>query len=365
MKCRHQRAPENATFCPDCGARLVRLRDEKRIPVPTKRGNTWSTQMMVDGERVYIKADSEKEYYAKANAARDGYLKIEKAAPKIALGTAIDRYLDDHRNLISASTLNGYRSYRKTRFQKYMNLDINKINWQRMVNEEASSCSPKTVINAWDLVSQALKYAGIEKPQIKLPKKHKSNRKWLDYEQIQVFTKALYGKPYELGALLALNGLRRSEILYLSADDVDIEKGIINVHGARVIGEGNKAVDKEYNKTDASTRTVHIVIPRLKELLSGREGRLVTTNPTTLYGSINHLCEKVGIPTVGVHGLRHSYCSLARHLEWDELTTMREGGWDDPSVVHEIYTHLAAQDANDDIKRMEDYFSNYCKITAK
>ena len=76
-----------------------------------------------------------------------------------------------------------------------------------------------------------------------------------------------------------------------------------------------------------------------------------------MYGLINKLCVKNGLPPVGVHGLRHSFASLAYHLGWSELTTMREGGWSDPSVVHNIYTHLAAQDANEDIKRMKKFYS--------
>ena len=54
--------------------------------------------------------------------------------------------------------------------------------------------------------------------------------------------------------------------------------------------------------------------------------------------------------------MRHSFCSLARHLDWDEMTVMREGGWSDPTVVHRIYTHLAAQDANADIASMQEFY---------
>jgi len=238
-----------------------------------------------------------------------------------------------------------------------MDKNIGDINWQRMINEEAANYSPKTIRNAWSLVTLSLKYAEHQKPVIKLPKNRKSKRDWLDYEQIQSFTAILRGKPYELGALLALQGLRRSEILYLSAEDCDLDKGLIHIRGAAVIGEGNKLVRKDYNKTDASTRTVHIVIPRLTELVRGKEGIIITTNPTTLYGSINKLCKRNNLPKVGVHGLRHSFCSLARHLGWDEMTVMREGGWDDPTVVHQIYTHLAEQDANADVQKMKDFFA--------
>lgn len=312
---------------------------------------------MVDGKRMFISADSEEEYYAKAKAAKSGLIEIKKAAPKLALGTAIDTYLNDNKNLISPSTLNNYRSYRRTRFPEYMGMDVSDINWQQMVNKEAEDYAPKTIINAWDLVCLSMEYAGRDRPKVKLPKKRKAKRSWLDYEQIQTFLGAIRGKPYELGALLALHGLRRSELLFLSAEDINLDNETIYIHGATVIGEGNKKVDKEYGKTSASTRTVHIVIPRITDLVKNMEGRLITTNPTTLYGSINCVCRNAGLPEVGVHGLRHSFASLAYHLKWSEMTTMREGGWSDPKVVHEIYTHLAEQDANADIQAMRDFYA--------
>ena len=226
-----------------------------------------------------------------------------------------------------------------------------------MINDEAKKVTAKTVHNAWRLCTAAMHHVGMELPQVNLPRKVKPDRPWLDYEQIQTFTSALRGKPYELGALLALNGLRRSELLHLTAEDVDTDKGIIHVRGASVVGLNNKLTDKATNKNTTSTRDVHIVIPRLNELIKGKDGRLITTNPTTLYGSINDLCRSVGLPEVGVHGLRHSYCSLAYHLKWSEATTMREGGWANTDTIHRVYTHLANQDADEDIKRMQQFFA--------
>lgn len=355
-KCKHIRAPENATYCPDCGARLVQMRGEVRVPVPHIRGAKWGAQLTVNGERFYVDGDTEEDYYAKARAVKAGLIEIKKAPAKAILGDAVNVYLRDHKNVISASTYNNYLSYRRTRFAKYMGMDINKIPWQRMINEESAKCAPKTVINAWSLVSLTLDYIGYQKPKIKLPKKRKSQRKWLDYQQIEVFTKALHGKPYELGALLALHGLRRSELLHLTAEDIDTESGLIHVRGASVIGEGNKLVDKEDNKNLTSTRIVHIVIPRLNELAKGKRGRLVTTNPTTLYGSINGLCKRNKLPEVGVHGLRHSFISLCFHLKWDMQTVMREGGYSNPQIVNEIYRHLASADADADVQKMVDFY---------
>ena len=355
-KCKREIA-DNSIFCNWCGAKQISEKRETKVPPPKRNGKSFYNQVMVDGERAYISAKSEDEYYAKARAAKLKLIEIQKSRPKLPLGTAIDNFIKDNDAVLSPSTINSYQSYRKTRFKNYMEQDVSAINWQQMVNDEAKLVKPKTVHNAWRLVTGALAHANVPVCPVNLPQKVKPDRPWLDYEQIQLFCKVLYGKPYELGALLALNGLRRSEILHLTADDVDLTSGIIHVRGAAVIGLNNKLTDKETNKNKTSARDVHIVIPRLTELIRGKKGRLITTNPTTLYGLINGLCEKHGLPKVGVHGLRHSFASLAYHLDWSEATTMREGGWSNNDTVHRIYTHLAAQDANADISKMVQFFT--------
>lgn len=361
MKCKKCRREieTNSIFCNWCGYRQITDSTEVKVPPPRRKGNVWCNQVTIGDNRTYISGDSEEEYYAKARAAKSGFLEIKKASPKLSLGKAIDNYIKDNDQVLSPSTLNAYRSYRKTRFQAYMDMDVSKINYQRMVNSEAKGLSPKTVHNAWRLVTASLSHAKVPICPVNLPQKCKVQRPWLDYEQIQTFISVLHGKPYELGALLALNGLRRSEILHLTAEDVDTDNSLIFVRGSSVIGSNNHLVDKDTNKTHSSTRTVHIVIPRLNELIRGKKGRLITTNPTTLYGSINKLCEKHNLPKVGVHGLRHSFASLAYHLNWSEATTMREGGWSNSDTVHRVYTHLAAQDANADIQKMKDFYVNH------
>ena len=363
-KCKREIA-DNSIFCNWCGHRQLTAANEVRVPVPKKKGNRWAAQVTVDGERFYVDGDSEDEYYAKAAAIKTRQLEAKKSAPRITLGTVIDNYIKDNDAVLSPSTINVYKSYRKTRFTDYVDDDVSLINYQRMINSECKDASPKTVHNAWRLVTASLKHGGIPIPEVNLPKKHKAERPWLDYQQIQTFTLALHDKPYELGALLALNGLRRSELLHLTADDIDIDRGIIHVRGASVIGANNKLTDKLTNKNASSTRDVHIVIPRIKELARDKKGRLITTNPTTLYGLVNGLCEKNGLPKVGVHGLRHSYVSLARHLRMDEMTVMREGGWSDSKTVHNIYTHLAQQDANADIVQMQQFYESVSKQDAQ
>ena len=367
MKCKKCRRTiaENSIYCNWCGYKQLSESTELRVPKPTRREDgMWTGRVMVEGERVRVVGRSEDDYYHRARATKAQLLETKNAAPRITLGAAIDTYINSNDAVLSPSTINAYKSYRRTRFKDYMDEDIGYIPYQRLINDECKKVKAKTVHNAWRLVTASLRYAGAEVPAVNLPKKPKPERPWLDYQQISAFLKAVHGKPYELGALLALNGLRRSEILHLTYDDIDTEKGLISVRGASVVGSSNQLVDKDTNKTSTSTRTVNIVIPRLNDIISGKndevgckKGKLITTNPTTLYGSINGLCRKNGLPEVGVHGLRHSFASLAYHLGWSEMTTMREGGWSDPSVVHSIYTHLSAQDANADIQRMKNFYA--------
>lgn len=356
-KCKREIA-DNSIFCNWCGHRQVTAADDVRVPKPRHKGNKWFGQVVVGENRVYISADSEEEYNAKAKAAKTRQIEIKKAPAKMTLGEAIDGYIKDNDAVLSPSTINAYKSYRKTRFTTYMDRQLDSIPYQRMVNEEAKSVSAKTVHNAWRLVTASLKHANIPIAPVNLPQKRKADRPWLDYQQIQILLDKCKGKPYELGILLGLHGLRRSEILHLTSDDIDTERGLIHVRGASVVGENNKLTDKDTNKTTSSSRTVNIVIPRLNDVVKDKQGRLLQTNPTTLYALINKLCEKNGLPKVGVHGLRHSYISLCFHLGWNMQTVMQQGGYSNPQVVNEVYRHLAAQDASSDIDKMKQFYVN-------
>ena len=358
MKCKHEGAPEHAIYCPWCGAKLIKEREAVKVPAPRRLpSGTYFAQLTVDGERVSISAPSEKEYYTRARAAKLGLIEAKKAGPKKTVGEAIDEFINSTSRVLSPSTIKAYKSYRKHRFQSVMDKDITApISWQKVVNDEYNGISAKTVANAWRLITASFNAQGLQAPVVALPKISKPSRPWLDYEQITAFLEAMEGEPCELAALLALHGLRRSELLHLTSADVDLDKGLIYVRGASVYDDTGKFISKETNKNATSTRTVHIVIPRLKAILSGIDGVLITARPNTPYKQINRVCAAAGLPCVGYHGLRHSFASLAYHLGWSEATTMREGGWSTSKTVHEIYTHLAAQDANADIEKMREFY---------
>jgi len=361
MKCRRCKRDivDNSIFCNWCGHKQLTESTEVRVPKPKRKGNLYTAQVMVDGHRVFISAETENEYYAKARAVKSQLIEIKKATPKDTLGMVIDKYIESQSHIMSPSTIKSYKSYRKHRMQAYMDKRIDEIDYQTMVNEEAKVVGAKTVANAWGIVSASLQYAGFPVPPISLPPIPRRSRPWLDAEQIKVFLEKVYGEDCELAALLALNGLRRSELLALTSDNIDIKHSLIYVRGACVYNEDGKLVRKETNKNATSTRTVHIVIPRLKELLKRKRGQIVNLNPNKLYPKINAVCEEAGLPLVGVHGLRHSYVSLCKHLGVDEFTVMHEGGWANSHTVHRVYTHISEKDTNAEIQKLEKFFTTF------
>ena len=358
MKCKYCKSViENGSlYCRFCGAQLFKAQ-KKEMPVPKPRqlsDGRWMAQLMVDGKRHTVYGITEEEYTLRARALKAKLLTAKSEPPKLFLGTVIDKYIDSNENVLSPSTIRGYRMIRKHYFQDYMNMLLANIDWQVMVNEAAKTLAPKTVKNAWGLVSASLAAIGAEIPEVNLPEPAKKETPFLNYVEIQTFLDAVRGKPCELAAILALHSLRRSELFALNRED--IHDGFIYVGKAYVPDETDSFVLKYTTKTPMSTRKVPVMIPRLLEILPESEGRLITDPPSTAYSQINRICAKAGLPQIGYHGLRRSFASLGYHLKWSERTVMRIGGWSNIQTVHKFYIKLAEMDVNDDIKAMQAFY---------
>ena len=264
------------------------------------------------------------------------------------LGELMDEYIEKRRNTVSPSTIDGYVRIRQNRFRSIMQLPIERVkDWQDVINREAALCSGKTLKNAWGLVRSVLNSAGEPAPAVTLPQVVANIRPWLDYNEILIFLRAVRGTDGELPALLALHSLRRSELLALTWNNIDLTRGCIFVRGAVVQDEHHQFTKRSENKNSSSQRVVPIMIPRLRELLEvapNKTGRLVKVSPHYVAQQINAACRAAGLPEVGCHGLRHSFASLAHHIGMPEAECMRLGGWSDASTMRKIYTHIADLD---------------------
>lgn len=331
-----------------------------KVPKPRKLpSGTWFIQLRLGGESISVTDASERGCIKEAQAIKAEYL-AGKRAPKppepegkgsVTLTQAIDHYIAARSNKLSPLTIRGYRTIQKYRFQAIMDRCLGEIQdseWESIVNEEAASCAAKTLKNAYAFIRGVIHAeTGKTLPDVTMPCGVPSDREFLDPEQIKVFVAAVKDTRYAVQALLALSSMRISEIHALRWEDIPKDPKFIKVSGAVVFDENNQYQKKRQNKNAASTRRVPIMIPELSAAIERDRkscGPVMDISQNSLRAAVKRICAQNGLPPVTVHGLRHSFASLAYHLQMPEKIAMEIGGWSDSGTMHKIYTHIARSD---------------------
>jgi len=202
--------------------------------------------------------------------------------------------------------------------------------------------APRTVNYIHVTMSKALRYAVgkdlirqkvaslAEAPQPKSPEMRTLNRK-----QVGDFLEAARGDSLEALYVLALaTGMRRSELLGLKWEDVDLQARIVLVRrGLTISPNGGIEIDdpKRFDskrRLEISSEVAAILKEHRKHQAEERiaaasgvwrdEGFVFTTHsggylhPNTLYTAyFKPLRERAGVPPIHFHDLRHTYATLA------------------------------------------------------
>lgn len=322
-----------------------------KIPEPKKNASgEWWIQLRIGGKSMQVKGRTASE--CKKRAALIKSQNAFATRKQINFGDqtlreTIESYIAKRNNVLSPSTVRGYGIILRNRFKNYMPMKIKDIDWQEMVNDEYEYCGRKTVKNAWGLVSAALKASKFDFDPATVGETPKPHVKRLAIAEIPEFIEYAKESPYQLGFLLALNGLRRSEIVALTYKNYDPNENVLYVRGAVVPNAEHKFVFKQENKNDTSARTVPVMIEGLSELLKAHAGssdRIVTCHPQTLSKAVKRLCEKNGLTIVTIHGLRHTFAAFCYHNHVPQRIIMQWGGWKDQKTLDEIYLSLYDED---------------------
>lgn len=333
-----------------------------KIPKPKKlpSGN-WRIQLRLGGQSISVNGNTERAVIRDATAIKAEYkagrLNVETheqiASPTVE--EAVDKYIDSRCSVLSPSTLRGYTTMSKNRWRSIAGRklsDIGSSEWQHIVNEESKLCSAKTLKNAWGMLSAAIRFSGGQVPKVTLPQVVAAPHEFLQPEQIPAFIEAVKDTRYAVPLLLALSSLRISEIYALDWRDIPAGAKFIRVSGAVVPDAEHHYIKKAANKNVSSARNVPLFIPELREAIERERkprGCVSPVGQQNLRIAMRVICEKAGLPNVGIHGLRHSFASLCYHLQVPEQIAMEIGGWSDAGTMRRIYTHVAQSD----LKRYE------------
>lgn len=281
--------------------------------------------------------------------------KIKPTAPaKLDFEAAAEQYISVKANVLSPSTVNGYRGILRNiseNFKKLLINDITAIDIQKEINDYSVNRSPKTVRNAHGFISAVL---GMFRPELNisttLPQKHKNGEYIPSDEDVKRILQYAKGSKYEIPLLLATFGLRRSEICALTLDDLD--GNILTINKALVMNESKEFVIKS-TKTTEGTRQIYL--PDYVVELIRQNGKIYDGFPGNILRYLSRAQDALGIKHFRLHALRHYYASMSHSLGIPDSYIMQAGGWKSDNTLKRVYRH-----AMDDKKEeMQEFAAQY------
>lgn len=275
------------------------------------------------------------------------------------VGECIDDYISSKENILSPSTIDGYRRTKRNNLAELCDiplLELTQLDIQKHINTLSLTKSPKTVCNAHGLLVSVLNvYAPEMHIKTTLPKKQKIIKQLPD---VSTVLRAVINTEIEIPCLLAIwCSLRMSEIR--GAKKTDIKDGILTIRDTIVTVDGEH-IEKHSTKTIESTRQIKLP-ERLKCLINAlpeEQVYLTTLSGQAIYKRFKRLLEHNGIQPMSFHDLRHMNASIMLALGIPDKYAMERGGWSTPSVMKSVYQHTfsAERQAVDD--KIDSYFNS-------
>ena len=251
--------------------------------------------------------------------------------------------------------------------------------------------SPKSVRNLHGVMHKALDQA-VELQYIrfnpcnacKLPRVERKEIRPIEGDQVKAFLQAIKGTANEdLLFVDIFSGLRQGEIIGLTWDCVDFQKGTITVckqlRKERIHGGGGTykftALKNDKTRVLTPAKAVFDVLRRVQlrqkeyKLKAGSAWdnpmNLVFTNALgghltsdTVYGNFKRIAKKIGIPSTRFHDLRHTFATLSLQ-NGDDIKTVSENlGHATVAFTLDVYGHVTEQMKKDSADRMQAFIDS-------
>ena len=282
--------------------------------------------------------------------------KAKVSKTRLKFDTAAERYMETKSNVLSPSTLRGYRSILNNlpvSFKSKLITDIDSITIQKLVNDYSKSHSPKSTINAHGFISAVMAmFCPNTIINTTLPQKRKNEPYVPSDEDVKRILDYAKGTQFEIPLLLATFGLRRSEICALTLDDLN--GNMLTISKALVQAEDKTWVIKS-TKTEAGTRTIYLP-DNVVELIH-KQGCIYTGYPNSIVCYLQKVQERLGIPKFSLHKLRHYYASMSHSIGIPDSYIMSAGGWKSDSTLKQVYRHAMDDKKEEMQKQAADYIN--------
>ena len=237
--------------------------------------------------------------------------------------------------------------------------------------QRTSGLSSNTMRRHHDLLSSALRSAvrqdvipaspmeRVEPPRVRTAESYFYNN-----QELKLLYQKIEGNILELAVKLAGSlGMRREEICGLKWENVDLQRHLVLIREART-AYGATIVQKE-TKNRSSNRILHLtdeLVRLLKRerarqaenrlalgeryedsgmVAADRFGRPLSPNAVSL--AFTRFISKNGLPKITLHGLRHTFATVASAQGAPLFDIGKALGHSTPATTGKIYTHLLDQ----------------------
>ena len=175
---------------------------------------------------------------------------------------------------------------------------------------------------------------------LEITKHQKKHGKAFTVEQEQAFIRACESTTRGIAFIICIyTGLRRGELLALTAEDIDLVGRTVSVSKQFIEGQIAKP------KTAASIRQVPIFDNLYKYLATAElpnTGRLFPIKEHALREHFQNALKKAGLEGQGftIHSLRHTFVTRCAELGIARHIVQRWAGHATPDMTDNVYTHL-------------------------
>lgn len=247
--------------------------------------------------------------------------------------------------------------------------------------QQSANLSSNTLRRHHDLLSSSLRSAVRQDKlllspmdRVEPPRARQKEASYYRPEELKQLYALLEGHPLELCARLAGSlGMRREEICGLKWENIDFQRQLLAIREART-AFGATIVQKE-TKTRSSVRTLYLPddVARLlrleleRQAEQLREGRLkepsqfvvldhkgLPYSPNALSLAFTRFVKKNGLPRVTLHGLRHSFATVASFQGVPLFDIGKALGHATPATTGKIYTHLVDHTHEETLTKVSD-----------
>lgn len=335
---------------------------------------------------VYDK-DPEKLFYKLQEKKKEG----EQEPGEVLFPDIAEAWQREHRDEITERSWKNYEPHYKQLLERYRTRQIESVTAldvsQHLAQAKAQGYSATVVNSIRSLYRMIFDYAIVHEHMkynpvlaVKLPRGLKRGKRTAPTDAQMKIIFSSVERPFGLFPFLLLcTGMRKSEALALTWDDIDFGEKKINVTKSLDFLDGAHPKVK-LPKTEAGRRSIpilNVLMEPLKEARAKSKSPYLFPEPPSprggpgggymteraYEGAWNRYCKDVGLvdeqgkPTLTAHNLRHGTATLMFESDVDELSAKTILGHSRIEITREIYTDLRAAQEAKSVDKLNDSIS--------